>query len=31
VTPTPSGSYNIVVSGTSAGLTHSINLTLIVQ
>jgi hypothetical protein len=29
--PTPSGSYNIVVSGTSVGLTHSINLTLIVQ
>jgi len=31
VTPTPSGSYSIVVSGTSAGLTRSINLTLIVQ
>jgi hypothetical protein len=30
-TPTPSGTYNIVVSATSAGLTHSINLTLIVQ
>jgi hypothetical protein len=30
-TPTPSGSYNIVVSGTSTGLTRSINLTLIVQ
>jgi hypothetical protein len=30
-TPTPSGSYNIVVSGSSAGLTRSVNLTLIVQ
>jgi hypothetical protein len=29
--PTPSGTYNIVVSGTSVGLTRSINLTLIVQ
>ena len=31
VTPTPSGTYIIVVSGTSAGLTRSINLSLIVQ
>ena len=31
VTPTPSGTYNLVVSATSAGLTRSINLTLIVQ
>jgi hypothetical protein len=30
-TPTPSGTYNLVVSGTSVGLTRSINLTLIVQ
>jgi hypothetical protein len=30
-TPTPSGTYNIVVSATSAGLTRNINLTLIVQ
>jgi hypothetical protein len=29
--PTPSGTYNIVVSGTSVGLTRNINLTLIVQ
>jgi hypothetical protein len=29
--PTPSGTYNLVVSGTSAGLTRSVNLTLIVQ
>ncbi len=31
VSPTPSGSYTIAVSGTSVGLTRSINLTLIVQ
>jgi hypothetical protein len=31
VTPTPSGTYNLVVSATSAGLTRSIDLTLIVQ
>jgi hypothetical protein len=31
VTPTPSGSYSIVVTGSSAGLTRSISLTLIVQ
>jgi len=30
-TPTPSGTYNIVVSATSVGLTRNINLTLIVQ
>jgi hypothetical protein len=30
-TPTPSGTYNLVVSGTSVGLTRSIDLTLIVQ
>ena len=30
-TPTPSGTYNIVVSATSAGLARNINLTLIVQ
>jgi hypothetical protein len=29
--PTPSGSYNIAVSGSSAGLTRSVSLTLIVQ
>ena len=29
--PTPSGSYTIAVSGNSAGLTRSVNLTLIVQ
>ena len=29
--PTPSGTYNLVVSGTSAGLTRSVGLTLIVQ
>jgi len=29
--PTPSGTYNLVVSGTSAGVTHSVGLTLIVQ
>jgi hypothetical protein len=31
VSPTPSGSYTIAVSGSSASLTRSINLTLIVQ
>ena len=31
VTPTPSGSYTLVVSGSSTGLTRSISLTLIVQ
>lgn len=30
-TPTPSGTYNLVVTGTSAGLTRSVNLTLVVQ
>jgi len=30
-TPTPSGTYNVTVSGTSAGVTHSVGLTLIVQ
>ena len=30
-TPTPSGTYNIVVSATCVGLTRNINLTLIVQ
>jgi hypothetical protein len=30
-TPTPSGTYNLVVSATGAGLARSINLTLIVQ
>ena len=30
-TPTPNGTYNIVVSATSAGLARNINLTLIVQ
>lgn len=29
--PTPSGTYNLVVSGTSAGLSRSVGLTLIVQ
>jgi len=29
--PTPSGTYNLVVSGASAGLTRSVSLTLIVQ
>ena len=28
---TPTGTYNIVVTGTSAGLTRSVNLTLVVQ
>jgi hypothetical protein len=31
VTPTPTGTYNLVVAGTSAGLTRSVGLTLIVQ
>ncbi len=31
VTPTPGGTYNLVVSATSAGLTRSVGLTLIVQ
>ena len=30
-TPTPSGSYSIAVSATSAGLTKTVNVTLIVQ
>jgi hypothetical protein len=30
-TPTPSGAYNLTVSGTSAGLTRSVGLTLVVQ
>jgi hypothetical protein len=30
-TPTPSGTYNLVASGTSAGLTRSVALTLMVQ
>jgi hypothetical protein len=30
-TPTPSGTYNLVVDGTSAGLTRSVALTLVVQ
>jgi hypothetical protein len=30
-TPTPSGTYNLVVAGTSAGLTRSVGLTLVVQ
>ena len=29
--PTPSGTYNLVVSGTAAGLTRSVGLTLVVQ
>jgi hypothetical protein len=29
--PTPSGSYNLVVAGTSSGLTRSVGLTLVVQ
>jgi hypothetical protein len=28
---TPNGTYTIVVTGTSAGLTRSVNLTLVVQ
>ncbi|WP_051978244.1 hypothetical protein [Edaphobacter aggregans] len=30
-TPTPAGSYNIVVTATAAGLTRTVNLTLVVQ
>jgi hypothetical protein len=30
-TPTPSGTYNLTVTGSAAGLTHSVNLTLTVQ
>jgi hypothetical protein len=30
-TPTPSGTYNLVVSGMSAGLTRSVGLVLVVQ
>ncbi len=30
-TPTPSGTYNLVVSGSTAGVTHTVGLTLIVQ
>jgi hypothetical protein len=30
-TPTPSGTYNLVVTGTSTGLTRSVGLTLVVQ
>lgn len=30
-TPTPSGSYNLTVTGSAAGITHTVNLTLIVQ
>jgi hypothetical protein len=30
-TPTPSGAYNLLVSGTAAGLTRSVGLTLVVQ
>jgi hypothetical protein len=29
--PTPAGSYNLTVAATSAGVTHSVALTLIVQ
>jgi hypothetical protein len=29
--PTPAGTYNLVVSGASAGLTRSVGLTLVVQ
>ncbi len=31
LTPTPSGTYNLVVTGTASGLTRSVNLTLTVQ
>jgi hypothetical protein len=31
VAPTPDGTYNLVVSGTSAGLTRSVGLTVVVQ
>jgi hypothetical protein len=30
-TPTPSGTYNLIVSGSTAGVTHTVGLTLIVQ
>lgn len=30
-TPTPSGTYNITVSGTTAGVTHAVGLNLIIQ
>ncbi len=30
-TPTPSGTYNLLVSGSSAGVSHSVGLTLVVQ
>jgi hypothetical protein len=30
-TPTPPGTYNLIVTGSAAGLTHSVGLTLIVQ
>ena len=30
-TPTPSGSYTLTVSATSAGVTHTVPLTLVVQ
>jgi hypothetical protein len=29
--PTPAGTYNLTVSASAAGLTHSVNLTLVVQ
>jgi hypothetical protein len=31
VAPTPDGTYNVVVSGVSAGLTRSVGLTVVVQ
>ncbi len=31
ITPTPSGSYTIVVTGATAGITHTVNLTLTMQ
>jgi hypothetical protein len=30
-TPTPAGTYTLTVSASAAGLTHSVNLTLVVQ
>ncbi len=30
-TPTPPGTYNLLVTGSAAGLTHTVGLTLIVQ
>ena len=30
-TPTPSGTYNLVVSGATAGIAHSVNMSLTVQ